>query len=72
MSAQPTTSRKKPAGPKKRPSAIAKFRKQFLERRSSIIAFDPSTPAAMCTRTLNLTQRDLRKLKNKFELVDLE
>ena len=72
-----------------RPGAIARFKKQYLERRTSIIQvllccgaylpsfvvlllqFDEESPTHAAIYTLDLSQKDLRRLKNHFELIDL-
>ena len=53
-------------------TAWQRFYKNHLERRNSVIAFDEATAAAAAVWELGLTQKDLRQLKNKFELIDLD
>jgi Ca2+-binding EF-hand superfamily protein len=49
-----------------------KFHKKHLERRNSVIAFEDTSAAAAAVWELGLDQKDLRRLKNKFELIDLD
>jgi hypothetical protein len=52
---------------------VARFRGNIISyRRTSVIQFDEDSPTHAAVYTLDLSQKDLRRLKNNFELIDLD